>query len=196
MPLESLPDPFEDVTHQELDRAVNEAASRGLSGPLISPIQYYYLFNHIVGYLPKDDLDTKYLLGREAETLIDNCGELRDMLSSAWERKSYREIRNLGVRLLSISIIHLSSIMVDYAATTNSDALPGSHSEKANVTPVGAAVIVPTTFVSEYPEGQPFPFASFSGTTALNRSQSYIVDHQNLSKQSTMVPLSKIFTIT
>ena len=95
MPLETLPDRFDDATHQELDRAVNEAASDALSGPLISPIQYYYLLNHIVGH-SKDDLDPKYLMIKEAKSLIVNCEELQDMLSSAWERRSYREIRNLG----------------------------------------------------------------------------------------------------
>ena len=128
MPLETLPDRFDDATHQELDRAVNKAASDALSGPLILPIQYYYLFNLIVGH-SKDDLDPKYLLNSEAKSLIDNCEELQGMLSSAWERRSYREIRNLGGCLPFILIIHLSAIVVHYAKTS-SDALPGSNSKK------------------------------------------------------------------
>jgi len=98
MPLDSLPDRFDAVTHDELDRAVDKAASKALSGSLVLPIHYFALLHYIVKH-SKGDLDPKYMVLEEAEALIDTYGEVQDMLVSAWERRSYREIRNLGACL-------------------------------------------------------------------------------------------------
>jgi len=98
MPLESLPDRFDATTHDERDRAVDKAGSKTLSGSLILPIQYIVLLNYIAWH-SKGDLDPKCIALEEAEALIDTYGELKDMLASAWQRRSYREIRNLGACL-------------------------------------------------------------------------------------------------
>ena len=97
MPLEQLPDRFDDATHHELDRAVDDAASQTLFGPLISPLEYRALLTYIVLH-SKGDLDPKYNVLPAAGALINTYGELHDMLSSAWEQRSYRKIRNLGAR--------------------------------------------------------------------------------------------------
>ena len=101
MPLESLPDHFDDATHDDLDKAVEQAVEDDLAGgsDLSSNLQYRILLNAIVAR-SKDSLDRKYLDMEEAKTLIKTHGELRAMLAAAWKRKSFREIRNLGVCLI------------------------------------------------------------------------------------------------
>lgn len=92
MSLETVPDFFDDTAHQELDRMVNKAAE---SDALVMPNLGFLLLYHIVVH-SNGDLDPKYLDNKQARLLINRYGALQDMLSSAWARKSYREIRNLG----------------------------------------------------------------------------------------------------
>jgi len=102
MPLESLRvlDRFDDATHLKLDKSVNEAVE-GLSD-LVPLSNYAVLLNTIIAR-SENALDRQYLDMLAATKLIKTHGELRDMLVSAWERRSYREIRNLGACLGSIS---------------------------------------------------------------------------------------------
>ena len=104
MPLESLPDRFGEATHDELDKAVNKAAQawNNLPNPFILPFEHTllsYIVRHSKGYL-----DPKYRLLEENETLIEANAELRDMLVSAWESKSYCKVRNLGAYTFPLSI--------------------------------------------------------------------------------------------
>ena len=108
MPLatESLPDRFDAATHRELDRAVDSKAVEdhlGDASVLGSNPEYFALLHAIIEN-SNGDLDTKYLDWGQAKKLITQ-GELRDVLNSAWERKSYREVRNLGTCLRSLSNI-------------------------------------------------------------------------------------------
>lgn len=97
MLLDNSPDRFDAATRDELDRAVNDAVQvlLGDVSVLNSILQYGLLLNAIIGH-SNDHLDTKYLGMQHAKKLIDTHGELRGMLDSAWESKSYREIRELG----------------------------------------------------------------------------------------------------
>ena len=100
MPLESLPDRLDDATHDELDKAVEQAVEDDLAdgSDLGSSLQYVALLNAIVAH--SKGMDRKYLDMKEAKKLIKTHGELGAMLDSAWKRKSYREIRNLGACLI------------------------------------------------------------------------------------------------
>ena len=115
MPLESLPDRFGDATHEELDKAVNKAALAGwsnLPNPFVVPSFEQNLISYIVRH-SKGELDPRYRLLEENETLIEAHQELRDMLVSAWERRSYREIRNLGTYPFPLSICLISTCVSD-----------------------------------------------------------------------------------
>ena len=105
-PLKTLPDRFDAATHHELDRAVDQAVEEdlGSASVLSSNLQYYALLYAIIGR-SNGDLDSKYLDLKQAKKLINTHGELREMLDSAWKNKSYREIRNLGTCLWSLSNI-------------------------------------------------------------------------------------------
>ncbi|KAG9310693.1 hypothetical protein JVU11DRAFT_9287 [Chiua virens] len=97
MPLQSLPDCFDLATHQELDRAVNEDISDVFTViEHLSPSDYIILLVAIVRH-SRGDLDSKYLAFSDAKKLMTTYGELRSMLASARELKSYREIRNLAI---------------------------------------------------------------------------------------------------
>ncbi|KAG9311556.1 hypothetical protein JVU11DRAFT_7761 [Chiua virens] len=96
MTLESLPDRFDPTIHQELDRAVNDEVS-----DVIDDIEYlslsdcFYLLNTIIRH-SEGDLNSSYIGGgADAKRLMKT--ELKSMLVSAWQQKSYREIRNLAI---------------------------------------------------------------------------------------------------
>jgi len=109
MPLETVPDLFDDATHHELDRAVEKDVEDDLGdeSDLSSDWQYVAVLNAIVAY--GKDMDKKYLVMKEAKNLIKTTEELRPMLASAWRRKSYREIRNLGWCLPFVPIIYMQT---------------------------------------------------------------------------------------
>jgi len=100
MPLESVPDLFDDATHNELDRAVEKAIEDDLAdvSDLCANWQYVTVINAIIEY-SNGTLDKKHTGLEPPKNLIKTHEELRAMLSSAWRRKSYREIRNLGACL-------------------------------------------------------------------------------------------------
>ena len=99
MPLESLPDRFDDATHGKLDKAVNETVEEDITDAEdLSVRDHAHLLSAIIEHC--DDLDNKYIGPGQGKTLIKTHGEIRAMLDSAWKRKSYREIRNLGVCLI------------------------------------------------------------------------------------------------
>ena len=109
MPLDNLPDLFDDATHNDLDRAVETAVEDDLGdvSDLSSNLQYRILLNAIIAQC--EEMNKKYLILGEAKNLISTQEELRTMLASAWKRKSYRKIRNLGACLLPFvprAIIH------------------------------------------------------------------------------------------
>ena len=104
MPLQILPDRFSEAKHKELDKAVNEAME-GLYGPRV-PI---FLLTCIVA-ASNGELDPKFNSPMVTETLINAYEDLRAMLSSAWERKSYCDIRNLGA--CSLHCVHCQLIIV------------------------------------------------------------------------------------
>ena len=106
MPLESVPDLFDDVTHNELDRAVEKAVEDDLGdvSDLSSNLQCRILLNAIVAR--GKDMERKYLDMEEAKHLIKTKEELPPMLVSAWRRKSFREIRNLGACLRFMPVIY------------------------------------------------------------------------------------------
>ena len=90
MPLEVLPDRFGKAKHEELDKAVN-AAFGAFSAQQILCLQHL-LLSYIVA-TSNDELDPKLSSPTATETLINTHHEdLRDMLSLAWERKSYSDI--------------------------------------------------------------------------------------------------------
>ena len=94
MPLQILPDRFGEAKHKELDKAVNAATQHfnAFSAQQMLPFQQY-LLTHIVA-ASNGELDLKIAIS--GQTLIDTYGsELRDMLSSAWERKSYRDRKSV-----------------------------------------------------------------------------------------------------
>ena len=107
MPLEILPDHFDDATHNELDKAVNETVEEDIAETEdLSALHRSHLLSTIIEHC--DDLDSKYGLPGQAKKLIKTHGELRAMLASAWKHKSYRDIRSLGQsRVSTISIHHL-----------------------------------------------------------------------------------------
>ncbi|KAG9308729.1 hypothetical protein JVU11DRAFT_11514 [Chiua virens] len=100
MPLENLPDTFDNATHDALDRAVNEATAESwthsTSPKLESLMEYTVLLTLIVNH-SNGDLDSKFTKFHEAQRLIQTHEDLRRMLAAGWERKSYREIRNLAI---------------------------------------------------------------------------------------------------
>ena len=100
MPLDSLPDLFDDVTHNDLDMAVETAVEDDLGdvSDLSSNLQYRILLNEIIAQC--EEMNKKYLIPGEAKNLINTQEELRTMLASAWKRKSYGKIRNLSASLL------------------------------------------------------------------------------------------------
>lgn len=94
VPLESFPELFDDETHERLDKAVNEADDfDSLSGDW----RHRVLLTTMVAL--GEDMDRKYINGQEEKMAVNTHGGLRDVLSFAWERKTYREIRNLGAFL-------------------------------------------------------------------------------------------------
>jgi hypothetical protein len=106
MPLETLPDPLDDATHDGLDKAVNETVEDDITDAEdLSVRDHAQLLSAIIENC--DDLDSKYGLLGQAKRMIKTHGELRAMLTSAWRRKSYREIRNLGACLRFAPIIYL-----------------------------------------------------------------------------------------
>jgi hypothetical protein len=106
MPLETLPDPLDDATHDGLDKAVNETVEDDITDAEdLSARDHAQLLSAIIENC--DDLDNKYVGLGQAKRMIKTHGELRVMLTSAWRRKSYREIRNLGACLRSAPIIYL-----------------------------------------------------------------------------------------
>jgi hypothetical protein len=107
MPLETLPDPLDDATHDEFDKVVNETVEEDITDAEdLSVRDHVQLLNAIVAH--SEGMDRKYLDMKEAKQLIKTHGGLRVMLTSAWRRKSYREIRNLGACLRSfVPIIYL-----------------------------------------------------------------------------------------
>ena len=109
MPLETVPDLFDDTTHNELDRAVEKAVEDDLAdvSDLTSNLQYFAVLYAIVAR--GKDMNTKYLDMIEAKNLITTHEELRAMLASAWRRKSFREIRNLGACLRFVPVIYSST---------------------------------------------------------------------------------------
>ena len=101
MPLESLPDRLDDATHGKLDKAVNESVEEDIAdtdSEDLSARDHAQLLSAIIEHC--DNLDSKYVGLGQTKKLIKTHGELRAMLDSAWKRKSYREIRNLGVCLI------------------------------------------------------------------------------------------------
>jgi len=106
MPLETIPDPFDDTTHNELDRAVEKTVEDDLAdvSDLCANWQYVIVLYAVVAR--GKDMNTKYLDMGEAKNLIMTHEELRAMLASAWRRKSYREIRNLGACLRFVLVIY------------------------------------------------------------------------------------------
>ena len=100
MPLETLPDRFNDTTHDELDEAVDGAIEEDITDENLSARDMAQLLGAIIEHC--DDLGRKYVSMAKAKKMIQTHGELRAMLTSAWRHKSYREIRNLGVWLQSI----------------------------------------------------------------------------------------------
>ena len=96
MPLES-PSFFDNAAHRELDNKVMEdLKSAGVE--VLSTGESILLLDTIIRY-SNNQLDTNYLALTEAKHLIKTNDEFRNMLATAWERKSYCEIRNLGVYL-------------------------------------------------------------------------------------------------
>ena len=102
MPLEIVPDLLDDDAHNKLDRAVEKTVDDDSGGvsDLSTNLQYTILINAIVAH--GKDMDRKFLDLGEAKNLIKTQGELSAMLASAWRRRSYREIRNLGAWLQSV----------------------------------------------------------------------------------------------
>ncbi|KAI9464849.1 hypothetical protein HD554DRAFT_2315779 [Boletus coccyginus] len=98
MPLETVPDLFDDATHSELDRVVEKYVEVDLGNvsDLSANWQYANVLNAIVTH-GKDSMDSKFLVMNEVNNLVRTQEELRLMLASAWRRKSYREIRNLAI---------------------------------------------------------------------------------------------------
>ena len=112
MPLETVPDLLDDATHNELDRAVEKAVEDGLGdvSELSSNFQCRILLNAIIEH--SKDMDRKYLGMEEARNLINAKEELRPILASAWRRKSFREIRNLGSCLRFVPVIYSLTVVV------------------------------------------------------------------------------------
>ncbi|KAI9568063.1 hypothetical protein HD554DRAFT_2172787 [Boletus coccyginus] len=103
MPLETVRDLFDRddayAIHNKLDMQVKKVIE-DLFGDVSDPeswanIQYCMLLNAIVAQ--GEDMDKKYLDLSEAKSLMKTKEELRPMLTSAWKRQSYREIRNLAI---------------------------------------------------------------------------------------------------
>ena len=111
MPLQILPDRFGEAKHEELDMAVNAATQHfnAFSAQQMLPFQQY-LLTHIVA-ASNGELNPKFNSPMVTETLINAYEDLRAMLSSAWERKSYCDIRNLGA--CSLHCVHCQLIIVD-----------------------------------------------------------------------------------
>jgi hypothetical protein len=105
MPLETLPDRLDDATHDGLDKAVNETVEEDITDTEdLSALHHAHLLSAIIEHC--DGLDSKYVGPGQAKRLIKTHGELRAMLTSAWRRRSYREIRNLGACLRFVPTIH------------------------------------------------------------------------------------------
>jgi len=106
MPLEAIPDLFDDATHDELDRAVEKTVEDDLAdvSDLCANWQYVMVLNTVVAR--GKDMNTKYLAMGEAKNLINAKEELRPILASAWKRKSFREIRNLCSCLRFVPVIY------------------------------------------------------------------------------------------
>ncbi|KAI9566675.1 hypothetical protein HD554DRAFT_2174092 [Boletus coccyginus] len=98
MPLETVPDLFDDATHNELDRVVEKYVEDDLGdvSDLSANWQHTNVLNAIVMH-GKDSMDSKFLVMHEVNKLVKTNKEIRAMLASAWKRKSFREIRNLAI---------------------------------------------------------------------------------------------------
>ncbi|KAI9464839.1 hypothetical protein HD554DRAFT_2174896 [Boletus coccyginus] len=120
MPLETVPDLFDDATHNELDRAAAKAVEDDLGNvsELSSNLQYFAVLNAVVTH-GKDSMDKKFLVMNEAKKLFTAKEELLPMLASAWGRKSFREIRNLAILRAPQSEPKPSTL----ASTTSTDTL-------------------------------------------------------------------------
>ena len=109
MPLQILPDRFGEAKHKELDKAVNEAME-GLYGPHVPILLLTILLLTCIVDTSNGELDPKFATPGATKTLINTYEDLRAMLSSAWERKSYCDIRNLGA--CSLHCVHCELIIV------------------------------------------------------------------------------------
>ena len=107
MPLETVPDLLDDATHNRFDREVEIAIEDDLGSDvsdLCSNLHYIAVLNAIIEY-SNGTLDKRHTGLEPPRKLMKTHEELRGMLASAWRRKSYREIRNLGACLRFVLVI-------------------------------------------------------------------------------------------
>jgi hypothetical protein len=86
--LESVPDDFDDTTHQRMDHDVLDLLSDGSFIP--------FLLLATIASNSDDRLDSKYKDTANAKALIEKHPQLRGMLQDAWEAKSFKDLRNLS----------------------------------------------------------------------------------------------------
>ena len=114
MPLQSVPDPFDDATHRQLDAALDEDT--------VGAEHFIRHTNH-AAFLALTVSHSNHVLDhlslREARAFVTTYGSLQDMLSDAWKRKSYREIRSLGTcRLPPHHLARITDRWSSYPART------------------------------------------------------------------------------
>ncbi|KAI6142963.1 pyridoxal phosphate-dependent transferase [Pisolithus tinctorius] len=90
---------LDDATHDALDRQVNSLIPTLLNLNADLPLDFPYciLLLQVIVQLSGGSLDIKYDSFLPAFTLLTSKPELVDMLRAAWESRSYRDIRNLGI---------------------------------------------------------------------------------------------------
>ena len=89
MPLNSVPAAFDDDEHTRLDKLVFDMAPQEYPGPMIA-----------LGMMVKDSdgtLDPRYQNIMEVADFLRAHPELQDKIESAYAKRSFKDIRSLGM---------------------------------------------------------------------------------------------------
>ena len=115
MTLKTLPNRLSDATHAEMDARVHDTCI-GLGVDTVdSNWVAGVLLTSIVGH-SSDHLDSRFSNIENALVLLREEPDLMDLLRMAWEKKSFKNVRNLSPCCLQIPrnyIPHLNSRLFD-----------------------------------------------------------------------------------
>ena len=94
MALESVANILDDNTHARLDEVVLNTCENIIDASKLGSLAVFLLATVVEN--SADTLDPKYGNNTNAKALLEVEGELLEKLNDAWNRKEFKEIRNLS----------------------------------------------------------------------------------------------------